>query len=488
MTPIPAEDPRDETKRIAREIADTLAALATPLPGSRRTAAPSASGGGDGFALEGPRAMLENGARFVGPVLPADARARRAKALALRALRIVTRDQTVFNSSVLESLRIAFREIEQGIDATRRHSSEAAAASEAKLEALDSRMDARLGALASDFQGDLERRSSALQQEAARALREEASAREAMGRDLGAALRRLDRLEKEADRRGAEVDGLVAAAARLDHEAVRSEERLTDLEREQRALRLELTAVRVGQGPATGGREDAVRETGAIVPVDPGDPIRAGQYLSFEEIFRGSEEEIGRRQALDVERFRSVSGPIADLGCGRGEFLSALAAAGLEGVGCDANPLMADRARAKGLRVDRADLFPWLEARPNGSLGGITAFQVVEHLPADALFRLVDLAAAKLSNGGVLLLETVNPESVFAMKWFWMDLTHVRPVPGPSLAHLLTAAGFRDVSVDYRSPVPERDRIPEPAAGSAELAPVARLLFAPQDIAVIGTK
>ena len=52
----------------------------------------------------------------------------------------------------------------------------------------------------------------------------------------------------------------------------------------------------------------------------------------------------------------------------------------------------------------------------------------------------------------------------------------------------LEAAGFRDVVVDYRSPVPESDRIPEPAAGSEDLAPIARLLFAPQDIAVIGTK
>ena len=222
--------------------------------------------------------------------------------------------------------------------------------------------------------------------------------------------------------------------------------------------------------------------------MDAGDPVRAGQYVSFEETFRGSEEEIGRRQAHDVERFRGVAGPVADLGCGRGEFLSALAAAGLAGLGCDANPLMAEHARSRGLAVDRADLLDWLAARPDGSLGGITAFQVVEHLPTDALFRLVDLATAKLTKGGILLLETVNPESVYAMKWFWMDLTHVRPVPGPSLAHLLTSAGFREVAVEYRSPVPERDRIPEPAAASAELSPVARLLFAPQDIAVVGTR
>lgn len=481
MTPKRAEESEEETKRIAREIADTLAALATPLPGSGTAAASRNAGGPDQFALDGPRAMLENGARFVAPVLPADARARKAKALALRALRIVTRDQTVFNSAVLEALRVAFREIEQGVEATRSRAA-------GRIDAVEVRFDEGLQRTSSDVLAESNRRIAAIDQTLATRLTAEAAAREVLGQESSAALTRVDRLEREADRRGADIDGVLAAATRLGEESVRKDRRLADLERELRALRLEWTTVRSGIVPAGRAAKETAGMAGGAVPVDPGDPLRAGQYVSFEETFRGSEEEIRLRQAGDVERFRSVIGPVADLGCGRGEFLAALASAGIPGVGCDANPLMVEHARSKGLDVQRADLLSWLAARPDGSLGGITAFQVVEHLPPEALFRLVDLAAAKLSTGGVLLLETVNPESVFAMKWFWMDLTHVRPVPGPSLAHLLEAAGFRDVVVDFRSPVPEDDRIPEPAAGSADFAPIARLLFAPQDIAVIGTK
>jgi O-antigen chain-terminating methyltransferase len=96
----------------------------------------------------------------------------------------------------------------------------------------------------------------------------------------------------------------------------------------------------------------------------------------------------------------------------------------------------------------------------------------------------VELAARKLAPGGRLLFETINPESVYAMRWFWMDLTHVRPVPAPSLKQLLTSVGFRDVKVLFRSPVPEEDAIP--AEGT--LAPVARLLFGPQDYAVTGVR
>ena len=222
--------------------------------------------------------------------------------------------------------------------------------------------------------------------------------------------------------------------------------------------------------------------------VRPDDPLRAGLYVDFEEHFRGSEADIRARQAKDAARFRGATRPVADLGCGRGEFLEALKAEGVTGIGCDANPVMAARAAEKGLAVDAADLFSWLGARPDESLSGITAFQVVEHLAPVLLFDLVELSVRKLARGGRVLFETVNPESVYAMRWFWMDLTHVRPVPAPSLAQLLRASGLKDVAVDFRSPVPDAEALPAGLAEDPRFAPLARLLFAPQDYAVTGVK
>lgn len=207
MTPKRAEESEEETKRIAREIADTLAALATPLPGSGTAAASRNAGGPDQFALDGPRAMLENGARFVAPVLPADARARKAKALALRALRIVTRDQTVFNSAVLEALRVAFREIEQGVEATRSRAA-------GRIDAVEVRFDEGLQRTSSDVLAESNRRIAAIDQTLATRLTAEAAAREVLGQESSAALTRVDRLEREADRRGADIDGVLAAATR----------------------------------------------------------------------------------------------------------------------------------------------------------------------------------------------------------------------------------------------------------------------------------
>ncbi|HQR46128.1 MAG TPA: methyltransferase domain-containing protein [Thermoanaerobaculia bacterium] len=441
---------------IARDLVDRLSAISASLSsGLDRPGAappPGASGGGPAPDFGSPRAVLENGARFVSPHLPGDAPLRPLKALLLRILRIVTRDQTVFNSAVAEALRGALVAAEGGFRETA----------------------ASLGQLRAESE-ELSRRE-------AEARRNEDRSREAGFRAVGAALHetqlRTDGLERDRDR-------LSDLSARHAEALAALEKRIEEKYGEIRLLRLEWTALRAGlQSP---GRPGPAAPATPAAPA-PHDPLRAGLYVDFEEAFRGSEEEIRRRQEIDVALFRGAPGPVADLGCGRGEFLEGLRAAGLPAVGCDANPVMAARARGKGLEVDRADLFEWLAARADGSLGGVTAYQVVEHLPASRLFDLVELAAAKLAPGGVVLLETVNPESAYAMKWFWMDLTHVRPVPAPSLARLLSASGFRDVRIDWRSPVPASEAPPPSLEADPGLGPVVKLLFGPQDYAAIGRK
>jgi O-antigen chain-terminating methyltransferase len=481
-------DRRGDAAGLARELAAQLAALATPEPNASprtrpRPGVPAARGAP---SLEGPRTILENAARFAQPVLPADAPFRSLKALVLRALRIVTRDQGVFNAAVHEALRTALLEIEGAMAGL----SEAQEARQRQLrdEVVAGRREdaahaqARLEETRRALLAAMEEGGKALREEASRARGRESEAREALGRDLLGSQKRLDLLEGRA---GEAALRLSAAEERL--EGVRAD--LGQATEDLRASRLEWTTLRthlssraVPETPAEGGTGSAPETRSAA------DPISAGLYADFERAFRGSEDEIRARQAGDVSLFAGARAPIADLGCGRGEFLEALVAKGLDGLGCDTNPVMVARCREKGLAVDDADLFSWLRARPEGSLGGVTAYQVVEHLPADALLPLVELAVSRLAPGGRLLLETVNPESAYAMKWFWMDLTHVRPVPAPSLARLMEACGLRDVTISYRSPVP-----PEVRGGSAEpsdplVAAMSRLLFAPQDVAVTGVK
>ena len=497
-------DRRGEAAGLARELAAQLAALATPEPnspaGSRQR--PRAGAGGSA-SLAGPRAILENASRFVQPSLPADARFRSMKELALRALRIVTRDQGVFNSAVHEALRTSLLEIEaafvdlaseqrakhrelgEEVEAKHRGLKDEAEAQRARLEevrlALLSALDERDDELRANLAEETKRADGAVEREA--------SARELLSVDLLGSQKRLDLLESRSDSAGGRLD---EASSRLSAAEERLERLRLDLSKateELRGARLEWTTLRAELRSGSGLAAPAEREE-MFAPEtrSAADPLSAGLYADFERTFRGAEDEIRARQEGDVSLFLGARHPIVDLGCGRGEFLEALAARGLVGRGCDTNPVMVARCRQKGLAVDETDLFSWLRAQPEGSLGGVAAYQVVEHLPADALLPLVELAVSRLATGGRLLLETVNAESVYAMKWFWMDLTHVRPVPGPSLGRLMEACGLREVTIAYRSPVPR-----EVTGGGTEpsdplVAALARLVFAPQDVAVTGVK
>lgn len=150
-------------------------------------------------------------------------------------------------------------------------------------------------------------------------------------------------------------------------------------------------------------------------------------YLGFEEIFRGPEEFIRERQRVYLDVL-AAHGPVLDVGCGRGELLDLLRESGIEAQGVDLDPGMVSRAREKGHEVVQEDALAYLKSSPTGSLGAISAIQVIEHLPYERLLELLELAHDRLASGGVLLLETVNPHAVHAFKAFWVDLTHKSPI------------------------------------------------------------
>ncbi len=84
---------------------------------------------------------------------------------------------------------------------------------------------------------------------------------------------------------------------------------------------------------------------------------------------------------------------------------------------------------ARGLEVAEGDLLSYLQALPDGALGGLIAIQVVEHLDPDYLMRALDVAYHKLRPGARIVLETINPACWFAFFASYVrDLTHVRPL------------------------------------------------------------
>jgi len=165
----------------------------------------------------------------------------------------------------------------------------------------------------------------------------------------------------------------------------------------------------------------------------PAAPALDIDYTRFADRFRGSEEDIRGRQRFYLPWFSGLSN-VLDIGCGRGEFLEVMRDAGSQARGVDLDEESVALCQRKGLRADTADVFDLLASEPDGSFDGIFASQVIEHMLPAQVPALIKLCAAKLRPGGVLALETPNPEclAIFATH-FYLDPTHQRPIP-PALA------------------------------------------------------
>ena len=216
---------------------------------------------------------------------------------------------------------------------------------------------------------------------------------------------------------------------RADYDAV--------IHRELRTLRQR------GAVPALGAMVSG--EMPSAAPVD---------WLAFAERFRGSEEHVRAKQRIYAERFAGCQN-VLDLGCGRGELLQVLCEAGIPARGVDANPECVAICTAKGRRAETADLFAFL-AGTSEKFDGIVSTQVVEHLPPLRVPELVRLASERLKRGGLLAVETPNPEclAIFATH-FWIDPTHTRPVPATLLSFWMEEAGLGAIEVLPLNPAAE---------------------------------
>jgi O-antigen chain-terminating methyltransferase len=182
--------------------------------------------------------------------------------------------------------------------------------------------------------------------------------------------------------------------------------------------------------------------------------------VGFEDQFRGSQAVIRERQESYVQYFEGMTADVLDVGCGRGEFIDLLVAHGIPSRGIDLNHEMAELCRARGLNVTEADAVGYLASLPDGSLGGIFAAQVVEHLEPGYLLRFLELAFLKMQPGGRLVLETLNPACWTAFfESYIRDITHRWPLHPETLQYLVRASGFPSAAIEFRSPVPPQDRL-----------------------------
>lgn len=171
-------------------------------------------------------------------------------------------------------------------------------------------------------------------------------------------------------------------------------------------------------------------------------------YKIFEDTYRGSTESIDARLAAYDGLLKPLAnlypgGRLLDLGCGRGEWMRYAARFGFEVHGVDLNEQMLEQARADNLKVTHGDAIEALKQQADHSLACVSAFHLVEHIPFEVLTELVRHARRVLAPGGLLVMETPNPENIaVGTNTFYIDPTHQRPIPPELLSFLPQPLGF----------------------------------------------
>ena len=199
------------------------------------------------------------------------------------------------------------------------------------------------------------------------------------------------------------------------------------------------------------------------------------RYALFETVFYDSRAVAAKQRIyipyLDRELARQA--PFLDLGCGRGEFLQILRETGIDCIGVDINADVLQRLRADAFSVVEQDIVAFLENEER-MFSGASMLQVAEHLTPAAIERLLALLALRLLPGALLIVETPNPLSPFALGVFHTDPTHISPIPPERMRYSIEAAGFERATTLYQARIPaDQFAGPDPRAYYADYAIVA---------------
>jgi SAM-dependent methyltransferase len=213
-------------------------------------------------------------------------------------------------------------------------------------------------------------------------------------------------------------------------------------------------------------------------------------YIAFEERFRGSYEDITARlkvylPLMEEAKVGTIQSPVLDLGCGRGEWIELLQNNGYVARGLELNSIAVKECQRKGFDVIESDAIAYLQSMPKESVGALTGFHIIEHLPFEALIGLFDEAMRVLVPGGLVIFETPNPQNVLVgSNTFYLDPTHLNPLPSQMIKFMAESRGLTQVKIIELHPYPENHRL----GGSDVADRFSDYFYGPQDYAVVGYK
>lgn len=176
-------------------------------------------------------------------------------------------------------------------------------------------------------------------------------------------------------------------------------------------------------------------------------------YSAFENKYRGSRELIKSRLQVYIPFISKLlnlypQAKVIDLGCGRGEWLEVVKELGFDGKGVDLDEGMLNYCRENGLITEKKGALDILGELPDNSVAVVSSFHLVEHIGFDSVKKLVEESLRVLVPGGLLIMETPNPENIIvSTNNFHLDPTHDKPIPSQLLSFLTIYFGFAKTKV-----------------------------------------
>lgn len=172
-----------------------------------------------------------------------------------------------------------------------------------------------------------------------------------------------------------------------------------------------------------------------------------------------------------------VKSPFIELGFGDGTFIEMLKDNNITNViGVDINPIYIAKAKEKGYEVVQSDAVEYMRelSKP---IAGFSSFHLFEHLTFDQVYVILSHAYINLEKQGVVIIETPNPENVqTSSHYFYLDYTHVRPLPPLLLESLMEFIGYKNIRIVKRNPMKKYKTETD------------RVLYGEQDYAIVATK
>lgn len=190
-------------------------------------------------------------------------------------------------------------------------------------------------------------------------------------------------------------------------------------------------------------------------------------FSDLHDRFRGSYDDVKERLVPHLKEvkasglFNDNGEWFLDVGCGRGEWLELLGQHGIRAQGIDMMPHHVEACIENGLEAVEAEAMAYLKDQADNSVMGISAIHFIEHLPFPKLAELLREIYRILKPGGLILLETPNPENLdVSSHYFYLDPSHQKPLPAMLTRKLLQSTGFLCDGIHYLNP---GNAVPDPS-------------------------